>query len=162
MEIWKDVIDFEGYYQISNLGRVKSLRCSKEMILKGGVNDNGYKFVVISNKGKSKLKKIHQLVAEAFLKHKTCGMSIVVNHIDFDKKNNNSDNLELVSNRENTNQKHLKSTSKYVGVSWVKRDNKWRSDINVNRKTKYLGTFNNELDASKAYEQALSEINKQQ
>ena len=104
------------------------------------------------------MKKVHQLVAESFLNHKRCGMKLVVNHIDFDKTNNKLDNLEIVTTRENTNQKHLKSYSNFTGVSWNKRANKWIASIKINNKNKYLGYYSNELEASKAYQKELLNI----
>lgn len=63
----------------------------------------------------------------------------VVNHKDFDRQNNKLSNLEIVTHRENANRKHLKSTSKYVGVGWHKRIKKWQSRIVVKRKIIHLG-----------------------
>ena len=73
----------------------------------------------------------------------------------FNKTNNKLDNLEIVTQRENSNQKHLKSSSKYIGVSWSKSRNKWVALIYLNGKHKNLGRFNDELEASKAYQKAL-------
>ena len=158
IEIYKDVIGYEGIYQISNLGNVKSLKCNKEKILKLHKNTNGYLIIGLAVNGIVKTRKVHQLVAESFLNHKVCGLQLVVNHIDFNRTNNNISNLEIVTNRENSNRKHLKSTSKYTGVHWNKRANKWHSAIRLNGNTKYLGLFTNELEASKAYQKELLNI----
>ena len=158
MEVFKDVKGYEGSYQVSNLGRVKSLKFDKEKILKAGVNANGYLQVNLFKDGKCKARKVHQLVAVAFLGHKPCGMKLVVNHIDIDKLNNNVSNLEIVTARENGNKKHLKSSSKYTGVCWDKRDKKWMAYIRINGKLKNLGYFTDELEASNAYQLKLSEI----
>ena len=159
MEIWKTI---EGYkkYQISNLGRVKSLCFGKEKILKNCENANGYLHVTLKNKTNKKTKKIHQLVAIAFLNHKPCGHKLVVNHKNFIKKDNRVENLEIVTQRENGNLKHIKSASKYVGVSWHKRDKKWRARIVINKKSKHLGCYETEEEASFAYQQELQKINK--
>ena len=170
-EIWKDVKGYEGLYQVSNLGRVKSLnkksrhstgsfRNIKSRILKKGVG-NYYYQVSLSKDGEAKTRTIHQLVAEAFLSHKPCGYNLVVNHIDFNKLNNNVDNLEIVTHRENTNQKHLKSSSKYIGVSRLKNTNNYQSCIIFKTKKKiHLGTFSNELEASLIYQKALINLDK--
>jgi hypothetical protein len=63
-----------------------------------------------------------------------------------------------VTSRANTNRKHLKSSSKYTGVSWHKSANKWMAYIQINDKRKYLGLFTDELSASLAYQNALKEI----
>jgi len=110
-EIWKDVKDYEGYYQISNLGNVKSLeryrkgrnnsKCIvKERILKEtkGYCDR-YKGVLLCNNGIKKKITIHRLVAQAFvsnLENKPC-----VNHLDGNKLNNNVKNLEWCTYSEN-------------------------------------------------------------
>lgn len=158
IEIYKDVIGYEGIYQISNLGNVKSFKCGKEKQRKLSKDKDGYLFVGLSNSGTSDVKKVHQLVAESFLNHKRCGFKLVINHIDFDKANNRVENLEIVSARENCNKKHLKSSSIYTGVSWNKEKRKWIASIKINNKNKYLGYYTDELEASKAYQKELLNI----
>ena len=158
-EIFKTIEGYEGMYEISNYGRVKSLKNNKEYILKPSLDLNGYVIVSLSNEGIKKTKTIHQLVAIAFLNHIPDGMKLIVNHKDFNRQNNHVDNLEIITQRENANLKHLLSSSQYTGVSWHKRDKKWQSIILINNKLKYLGYFNNELEASKAYEEALKLTN---
>ena len=154
-EIYKNVIGYEEIYKISNLGNVKSFKFGKEKNLKINIDRHGYLYVGLNRDNTSEKKKIHQLVAESFLNHKRCGMKLVVNHIDFDKTNNCLENLEIITQRENSNRKHIISSSKYVGVNWHKRDNKWMASIVINGKKKHLGYFTTELEASKAYEKAL-------
>ncbi|MBH4603004.1 NUMOD4 motif-containing HNH endonuclease [Staphylococcus aureus] len=108
-EVWKDVPGYEGYYQASNLGRIKSTeRIVKHncggpkkisgRILKGHVNKHGYLRVDLSKEGIRKSFSIHRIVAMAFLG----GTDLVVNHIDGIKTNNNINNLEYVTPQENT------------------------------------------------------------
>ena len=157
-EIWKDVIGYECLYQVSNLGRVKGLRFNKEKILKQRIGTKGY-FTLCLRKDKIvKSKEVHQLIAIAFLNHKPCGYKLVINHIDFNQKNNNIKNLEIVTHRENTNRKHIKSSSQYVGVSWNKSAKKWISAIRINGKRIFLGSFVNEQEASQVYQNRLMEI----
>ena len=159
MEEFRVIKGFEDY-QISNYGNVKSLKFDKEKILKPRLDKRtGYLYVGLLNNNKRGSKKIHKLVAIAFLNHIPCGMKLVVNHKDFNRQNNHVDNLEIITQRENANLKHLLSSSQYTGVSWHKRDKKWQSIILINNKLKYLGYFNNELEASKAYEEALKLTN---
>ena len=160
-EIWKDIPGYEGIYQVSNLGNVKSLnynRTKKELILKKQTNSYGYYHVTLSKKNKRITKTIHQLVAIAFLDFKPCNMQLVINHKNFDRKDNNLKNLEIITSRENANQKHLKSISKYTGVNFSKSNNKWMSRIHINGVRKYLGVFENEYDAHLAYENALKNL----
>ena len=167
-EIWKPVVSYEFKYEISNFGRLKSLNYNntgKECLMKLSIGKQGYYVIGLSDSNKQiKLKtfKIHQLVAMAFLGHIPCGYKKVVNHINFNQLDNRVENLEIVTFRENTNKKHIKSSSQYVGVSWNKRDKKWISHISLNNKRFYLGSFKNEYDAHLAYEKALKEHNKTQ
>lgn len=154
MEIWKQIKDYPDYY-ISNLGNVKSLKLNKVRNLKLSKNNDGYLQVGLSNKGYLKTFHIHKLVAIYFLNHKPCGLELVVNHKDLNKQNNCIENLEIITNRENSNMKHLKSTSKYIGVSWDKQKSKWKSSIYINGKLKYLGHFKIEKEASIAYQNEL-------
>jgi len=158
MEIYKDVIGYEGLYQVSSLGNVKSLKYGKEKTLKLSLNRGGYLRVNLCKKGNIERRLIHQLTVEAFLDHKRCGFKLVVNHIDFNKTNNNVNNLEIVTARENTNRKHIESTSKYTGVHWYKITNKWRAVIVINGKQKHLGYFVDELEASEAYQKELNNL----
>jgi hypothetical protein len=160
MENWKVIKEYPDY-KVSNLGRVKSFKYGKERFLKGGVVNTGYICVCLSLNGKLKTKMVHQLVATAFLNHNTCGIKLVVNHINFIKTDNRLENLEIVTNRENTNKKHLKSTSKYIGVNWNKQSKKWASYIYIYKKRYYLGLFTSEIEASNAYNKKLKEFDLQ-
>ena len=161
MEEWRDIKNYEGIYQVSNLGNVKSLdrisvdgRKLKGVVLKKATS-LGYFYVNLTKNGIGVKFRIHKLVAVHFLNHIPCKYDVVVNHKDFNRENNHVDNLELISARENTNQKHLTSVSKYVGVVWHKKNNKWQSQIVINGKRKYLGQFVNEYNAYLAYQNAL-------
>ena len=159
MEIWKDIPNYEGKYMVSNIGNVKSLNfknTKKEKILKTTIAKCGYHYTTLCKDGVRKKKYNHQLVAMAFLNHKPNKFEKVVNHKNFDKLDNRLENLEIVSNRENSNQKHIKSTSIYTGVHWDSRKNKWSSVIHINNKNIFLGLFTDEIEAAKIYEKALN------
>lgn len=157
-EIFKDIKDYELLYQISNFGNVKSLKRDKEKILKPSINTGGYLQVGLCKNGIKKTHDIHKLVAIHFLGHSPNGHELVINHKDFNKSNNSVHNLEIVTTRENTNKKHLKSSSKYTGVYWHKQKNKWASCIMINGKLKHLGLFIKEHDAYIMYQNKLKEI----
>jgi hypothetical protein len=162
-EQWKDVVSYEGLYQVSDLGRVKSLNYARRKInkiLKLSVSNNGYLRIELSYIKITKKYLVHQLVAMSFLDHKPCGHKLVINHKNFNRQNNNFKNLEIVTQRVNANKKHLKTSSKYTGVSWHKTKQKWESYIRINGKSIYLGIFINETDASNAYKTALKNIQK--
>ena len=160
-EIWKDIPNYEGLYQASNLGNIKSLnykRTSKEGLLKPYLARDGYLVIGLCKNSKNTIRKIHQIVAIVFLNHQPCGYKLVVNHINFIKTDNRIENLEIVTARENSNRKHLISSSKYVGVYWRKRDSKWYASIAFNGSSKHLGIFDNEEEASECYNKALKAI----
>ena len=96
MEIWKDIKDYEGYYQISSNGQVKSLLTNK--ILIGDTNNLGYRRVTLYSPIKKRFF-IHRLVALHFCEGYQDGL--IVNHKDGDKANNKAENLEWVTHSEN-------------------------------------------------------------
>ena len=102
-EEWRDIEGYEGKYQISNLGRVKSLgtKNKKEKILKFDYNNKGYKCVRLYLNGKGKHIYVHRLVAEAFIDNPN--KYPWVNHRDENPKNNCVDNLEWCTRLYNTN-----------------------------------------------------------
>ena len=104
MEIWEDIADYEGLYQVSSLGRVKSLgnyKSSKEKILKPFSNKDGYLNVKLCKEGKRKQYLVHRLVAKAFIPNPE--NKLEVNHKDEDKTNNKVENLEWMTCKENIN-----------------------------------------------------------
>jgi len=108
VEIWKDVAGYEGLYQVSSWGNIKSLD-RKVVRFDGKIKTfkkverslglKSYKTVGLSKEGKRKTHKVHRLVAIAFLKNKNGN---IVNHIDFNPSNNRADNLEWCTGNENT------------------------------------------------------------
>lgn len=98
-EIYKDIEGFGGLYQVSNFGRVKSLKFGKERVLKCGVDVGGYHRVNLYKNGKMYDKHIHRLVAETFVDNPNnleC-----VNHINGIKTDNRVGNLEWCTCKEN-------------------------------------------------------------
>ena len=95
-EIWKWIDGYEGEYQISNYGRLKSYRKDKSGKIMSNINKNGWYFTVnlIDNKGKRKTERIHRLVARTFIGDIPKGYH--VHHKDGNKQNNKVDNLEII------------------------------------------------------------------
>jgi hypothetical protein len=99
-EIWKDVVGYEGLYQVSNQGRVKSFWIKDSgRVMKLGMGTGGYLCVNLRKDGKSKTVMIHTLVALIFIGVRPDGLQI--NHIDGVKTNNHISNLEYCTPAEN-------------------------------------------------------------
>ena len=169
MENFKEVKGYEGLYEVSNLGNVKSL--SRTVLMKGlfpyikiekllnpFTQKNGYLAVGLTCSGKIKTIKIHQLVAIAFLNHKPCGLNMVVDHIDNNKLNNNLSNLQIITQRENASKDRHGYTSKFIGVYWDKTRSFWNAKITINGKTKLIGRYDVEEEAAKAYNKVLNNL----
>lgn len=100
MEIWKDIKGYEGLYQVSNEGRVKSIRYRKEKILHQN-KVRGYLRTILSKNGVKTQYQTHRLVYETFESDIPNGLQ--VNHIDENKENNCVENLNLMTPKENMN-----------------------------------------------------------
>lgn len=161
-EIWKDIDGYEGIYQISNLGRVKSLsrvvirkngapNGVKEKFFKRKVHSTGYYIVGLTQSGKTKNVKLHRLIAKAFIPNPKNLTD--VNHINYDRSDNRIENLEWTSHRENGVHgfRNTKKTSKYPGVSWNKHRSRWAAFIQVEGRQINLGGFLSEEEAHQSY-----------
>ena len=156
-EEFRSISGYEGLYEVSNFGNVKSL--TNDKILKPCLGSRGYYMVRVYKDNKGNTMSIHVLVAMAFLGHKPDGYKIVVDHIDNNKLNNHVSNLQLISNRENTSKDKKNGTSKYTGVTWYNASNKWLAQIAINSKKKNLGLFETEDEAHETYQKALKMLN---
>lgn len=164
MEIFKDIPGYEGLYQVSNLGNVKSVKRTvitpaglhrkiKEKILSKALSQ-GYLIVIMSKDGKNYTKLIHQLSAMAFLGHIPNGKTIVVDHKNNIKKDNRIENLQLVTVRVNSTKDRTNP-----GVTWRESQNRWRSRIQINKKELFIGSFRSIEEANNSYEDVLAMVN---
>ena len=121
-EVWKDVVEYEGLYQVSNLGRIKSLkrinsygRTVSEKILKPHPNiKSGYLCVNLYKNDKSTIMPIHRLVAITFIPNPDNLPQ--VGHKDETRTNNNVDNLEWVTNKETANTSKRKERLRKINM----------------------------------------------
>jgi len=162
-EVWKDIKNYEGSYQASDKGRIKSLsryvnmrngkRKIRERILLPALDQQGYLHVNLSGK----TIKVHILVCDTFVEEKNPVIKTVVDHMDNDKLNNNATNLQRISQRENC----IKDKKGAVGTWKAKGYDKWNAAIRIDGKIKYLGHFNSQKQASDSYKKAYQQIQKQ-
>ena len=155
-EIFKDIPNYEGLYQVSNFGRVKSLRFNKEKILKTTKNNKGYCCVLITKEKLVKNFKVHKLVAVTFLDFSNTENK-VIDHLNEIKTDNRVENLQIVSQRENVKSFH-RNKKGFVGTDWHEQTKKWRSRIWIVNKIVHLGLFEKKEDALIFYEMANLEI----
>jgi hypothetical protein len=158
MEEFKWIPGYEGLYDVSNWGRVRSYNYYGKGKLEFLVIESkrhGYFGVMLSKSGKRKSFCVHQLVAMAFLGHKPNGYTLVVDHIDKNKANNRLENLRLVTNRFNTSRQERDLPT---GVMLCKRNRKFRARFGINRKRKWIDnpkTGNKYFDTVQEAEQAI-------
>lgn len=148
-EIWKDIKGFEGLYQVSNLGRVKSLPrikkgkknsqyVTKEKILKLKKDKDGYLAVILTSNIRKDCR-VNRIVAETFIPNPN--NKTIVHHVDENVKNNNADNLQWVTNKENL----------YASNVFEKLSKKYSKPIiQKDLKGNILNKFNSTQEASKA------------
>ena len=131
-EIWKDIKGYEGLYQVSNLGRVKSLkyhRGSREQILKPKITKDGYYETALCHNKKYKYIRTHRLVAMAFCKNPY--NKLEVNHKDGNKLNNYADNLEWVTSSENHKHAYKIGLQKISGGALLNRKKVKCVELNI-------------------------------
>jgi hypothetical protein len=147
-EIWKDIAGFEGLYQISNSGRVKSFLNSKNGYILSAKHSGGwYLSVRLTDGNVYKSFKIHRLVADAFIpnpenKHE-------VNHIDGNKQNNMVSNLEWVTSSENM--KHAASINRLFLNPMIRKNRYGHFGINqFTESGQFISSYANAVEASKS------------
>lgn len=163
-EIWKDIPDWEGFYQASNYGRIRSLdREINKHKLKGRVlvlrpDKDGYLKLNLWRNQIPHYRGSHRLVLSAFL-YKS---DLMVDHIDGDVTNNKLENLRYCNARENqtfSNVKKPNKTCASFGVMYRKDNGKFRARISIGGKDITIGHYDNEQDAADAYLKKLKELN---
>ena len=144
----KAIKGYEDTYAVSDDGRVFNIRSGRELKPK---DNNGYFEVTLSSNISKKHFRVHRLVYQAFVGE--LDDSLVIDHIDGNRKNNHQSNLRQIHTRENTNRAKIHPYC--MGVHLLKSRNKYTATIGINGKSYYLGIYDKCEDASNAYANAL-------
>lgn len=165
METWKPIPNF-ALYEVSDLGRVKRIAYTStdsegrkysypEKIVKQSLRDKRYFSVPLRKNKKNSNFRVHNLVMLAFMGES----KLTIDHIDNNSQNNRLDNLRYITHRRNVlygksdkNRKH-----KYPGI-WLKPNGKYGASMQLNGKTKHLGTYTDPKEASQAYINAIQNL----
>ena len=168
-EIWKDIEGFEGRYQVSNLGRIRSILTNhgkyQEKPKATSIRDGKYEYVQMHIKDVPYTEAVHRAVAKAFILNPE--NKPMVNHIDGNKRNNCADNLEWATCSENhqhafatglRNADHVANrqrgskigvTSKFHNVSWDNSRQQWKATLKDKGRMVFQKRFDCELTAAK-------------
>ena len=165
-EHWHPIQGWNGLYEVSNLGRIKSLQrqiaagprkyVSRERIMKQRSDKDGYQLVDLHNQGNVVTFKVHRLVAEAFIENPQ--EKPQVNHKDGNRANNLLQNLEWVTDSENKYHRYSElrtpcGKSGFYGVNWRADRGKWRAYTTLGG-YRHLGLFDDKEEAIKTAEKA--------
>ena len=153
-EIWKSIPNYEGLYEASNLGRVKSLdrllstnANIKGVILKQYAGTNGYFHVSLCRHGEQKTERTHRIVASTFMGKRPEGL--ITDHIDGSRINNRLDNLQYITQFDNVNKGNRvkQKYSKFPYIYYIPSNKiKWRACI-YNGKVRTIGHYATEQEA---------------
>lgn len=152
---WLPAKGYETLVEVSNLGEVRKV--SDKSLMKKFLTQKGYEFVNLTYNKKPVVKLVHNLVATTFIGERP--PSMVIDHINGVRTDNNVTNLRYCTNRENASSLNRKNigrlSSKYIGVSYYKPTSKWIAQIQINKVHIFIGFFFTEQEASDAYQRLL-------
>lgn len=165
-EEWKDIKNYEGLYQVSNFGRIKSMpkkwvtgngaRQSKPETIMSPSESQGYCHICLSRDKKKKYFSVHSLVWDAFGDSPRDGRKLQVDHIDGDKTNNHINNLQLLTARMNVAKAKKKGLP--TGVYYSDQSGKYIVHIVINGKNIYMGSYNSPSLASAVYQTTILQL----
>ena len=154
MEIWKDVVGYEGLYKVSSYGKIYSVRRNREMYLNKG--SHGYLTCTFKVDKKNSFFRVHGLVVKAFIdSNYKYEKGLVIDHINRCKTDNRVENLRIVTSRENSI-----NVQRRLLLGVTADSNRFRSQIMLNNKKYYLGLFKTEIEAHNKYIEAYDLIKK--
>lgn len=146
-EEWKDIVGFEGIYQVSNWGNLKSNKSGKWRILSLKNNKGGYMSVVLLGNNRTRSARMHVLVYESFVGDIPKDKKYQIHHIDGNKMNNNVDNLKLVTVKEH----HYlhKDEHSTEGMNFYNKYIRPRKIVQKDKNGKIIAIYDNSTDAHK-------------
>jgi len=155
MEEWVKIEDYE--YSISRNGEVRNDKT--ERILKYGLLNGGYYFVILYKNGKATNYLIHRLVGKYFIPNPN--NYLCIDHKNGNMADNSIENLRWCNHSQNNrNRKKWEGTSsRFIGVSFHKQTNKWLAQCSLNGKQKHIGRYKTEIEAAEAYNNFVRENN---
>lgn len=167
-EIYKDIKNYEGYYQVSNLGNIKSLdrydsagKLRKGRIRKVQIDEKKKCVSLLLTVNKvSTIRTVQSLVAEVFLGDYD-NDNFIVEHVDKNFKNNKLDNLKIISKRElavKSNKARSSRKGKLTGAYYSRSLKKYISKCFIDGKQNHLGVFETEVEAHNEYLKALKKL----
>lgn len=166
-DIWKDIEDFEGLYQVSNTGKVKSLITDR--ILKPGISSSGYHSVSLRKGGETFQNSIHRLVGKTFISNPDNLSEI--NHVNNIRSDNRAENLEWVTRQENVqhsivygdvlNAEPRKDNTSGVNGVTKNKYGRWVVRVGFKNKRIYLGVYDTFEEAKKIRLDAVEKIKKE-
>lgn len=167
---WKDIEGYEGLYQVHRKGYVRN---ASGLVMKTYLNNSDYVCIKLRKNRRSKAFLVHRLVALAFVKNRNLELFVLVNHEDGDKSNNYYKNLKWCDNSYNILHarriglnpynkpavgKQFGKTSKYHGVGYDVRRDKWYSGITHEKRCQFRKRFDTEVEAAKHFNWILKEL----
>jgi hypothetical protein len=156
LEVVKQIENFPNYY-ISNYGNIFSVTINTLKKLQPRPSaQKGYLAVVLYKNGIKHQKYIHHLVAHAFRGYKPSNRKIVIDHKDENHLNNYIENIQIITQRQNISKSKKHQTKLPTGV--YNSGKKYKSYITIDGYRQYLGTFQNQFQAKRAYDEALALI----
>jgi hypothetical protein len=153
MEVWRDVIGYEGLYRVSDLGHVHGPR----KLLRPGADGGGYLAVNLCKDGRQILTKVHRIVAAAFVPNPHGKRE--VDHINRDRQDNRATNLQWATKRENMLNTHRHDGERY-GIYWVKPRNVYEVKFRVNKQMRHYGWHGTLEDAIRIRDAAVADLHR--